>query len=219
MIAGELPGGEGKTLLDVGCGVGRTALAAWEKGYRVLGIDMEQRVIEIAKQQLNEAIKFKVADITKIKFADNKKFDVIVCSEVIEHVTKPQQVLDRAVSLLKEKGIFVMTTPNGMEQWSILDDFGEHNRRFSRGDLEELFGRSGLAIKKIYTVGWPWMRLVVWTYDKMVGMLKISHGTHLKRNLCYRKLYPAIMDKLLKFDNWFNRWQIGTNWVVVGGKQ
>lgn len=219
VVARELPSGRGKTLLDVGCGAGRTALAAGGKGYRVLGIDAEPKVIEIANQLATDLVEFKVADITKIKLANNNKFDVVVCCEVIEHVSNPQRLLKAASDALKETGLFVLTTPNDMGQWSILDDYGEHLTRFNKADLEKLFSSVGLEIKKMYTIGWPFMRFVVWTYDKMASFGRIKHGSHLKKGLFYGKIYPIIMDKLLKIDDCFNGLQRGTNWVIISRRR
>ncbi len=51
-----------------------------------------------------------VCDITAIPLSD-KEFDVILCSEVLEHLPDPMAALDEMTRLLKEDGLLILTTP------------------------------------------------------------------------------------------------------------
>jgi len=63
-------------LLEVGCGTGRIALGLWELGYhRLMGVDIAKGMIEEARRinsVLEYGISFRVADATKLPFADNE---------------------------------------------------------------------------------------------------------------------------------------------------
>nr|WP_172632601.1 methyltransferase domain-containing protein [Methanotorris igneus] len=100
----------------------------------------------------------------------NKKFDVIVAGEIIEHLENPGLFLDKVKEFLKEDGILIITTPNmlslrfiirhtlfGQESpfWKNRDDeirYG-HVIGFSKMLLENLLLRKGYKILEIrYTI-------------------------------------------------------------------
>jgi len=78
----------GCSILEVGCGTGRTACLLAQKGYQVTAIDLSSEMIDKAlhrnkMQQLN--ITFQVGDIKAIPFADNQ-FDVVLIESVTNFV-------------------------------------------------------------------------------------------------------------------------------------
>jgi SAM-dependent methyltransferase len=72
----ELAGGK---VLDAGCGPGRDADLLMERGLEVLGVDLSERMVEIARER-NEA-EFEVADITELEFEE--EFGGVWCSSAI----------------------------------------------------------------------------------------------------------------------------------------
>ena len=84
---------EGKKVLDVGCGGGILSQALGELGAEVIGIDASERTIGVAKAH-SELIKSDVEFFQQtiedfIASNPNKKFDVITCLEMLEHVPSP----------------------------------------------------------------------------------------------------------------------------------
>lgn len=110
-----LKGNGHRRILDVGCGDGR--LAALVKdflGAEVYGADISKRGVTIAKSL---GIKAKVADIAKkIPFADNF-FDLVICTETIEHVADPDTLLKEIHRVLAPTGTLLLTTPN-LSSWT-----------------------------------------------------------------------------------------------------
>ena len=94
-----------KNLLDIGCGAPAKCMQDGSflryLGYGQ-GIDIESRKIEF---------KFKLGSITDIPHKD-KQFDVVTAIEVIEHIDNPLPALKEIHRVLKDKGAFIMTTPN-----------------------------------------------------------------------------------------------------------
>ncbi|MBN1349409.1 class I SAM-dependent methyltransferase, partial [candidate division KSB1 bacterium] len=75
---------ENKTVLDVGCGTGYGSKILSEKATYVHGIDYDSDAINYCKQHYSGSnIEFYQADATK--FAGERKFDVAVCFQAIEH--------------------------------------------------------------------------------------------------------------------------------------
>ena len=72
----DLPPGEGRTLLDVGCSWGRWSLAAARLGYTVIGIDPSLGAVMAARRvarQLNLAATFLVGDARHLPFAGRRR--------------------------------------------------------------------------------------------------------------------------------------------------
>ena len=80
---------KGRFALDVGYGTGRISFALAKKGYNVLGIDINNNAIRLAKgiaQHQRVEIDFQLADFTKPGLVKSEFYDVVVCSEVLEHI-------------------------------------------------------------------------------------------------------------------------------------
>lgn len=100
-------------LLDVGCGTGlMITLPLASLGYRVLGLDIDRSSIETAAG-LNkyDNAEFRCADLFTLDADDG--FDVIICSEVLEHVADPAAFLDVMARAAKKRNLFLLTVPNG----------------------------------------------------------------------------------------------------------
>jgi 2-polyprenyl-3-methyl-5-hydroxy-6-metoxy-1,4-benzoquinol methylase len=99
-------------ILDLGCGNGNISLAIGSCGYNVLGLDLDETSIDNANERNNfENVIFDVKNAEELNV--NDKFDAIVCSEVLEHLYKPEELVKVIWNLLKENGIFIATVPNG----------------------------------------------------------------------------------------------------------
>lgn len=110
-ILDSLP--RGLNVLDVGCGSGvHGAELKRIYGHRVVGVDLSDTSIVKAKTRLAEAY---VADVTRPElypFFDNQKFDVIVFSDILEHLYDPADVLTRHFQLLAPGGHVLISLPN-----------------------------------------------------------------------------------------------------------
>jgi len=106
----------GKNVLDVGIidhVAGKQHSPDWLHGAiasvaaKILGVDILPEAIESLKQ---EGYNVLLWDITKASL--EQKFDVIVVSEVIEHLNNPGALLESASRMLAPQGRLVLTTPN-----------------------------------------------------------------------------------------------------------
>ena len=99
-----------KKVLEIGCGVGDTALAIVKKGGNVLATDFSKEAVAIAHKKKCSNIEFRTTTHDKIK----DEFDIIVLQEVIEHMDKPLQDLRKLKKKLKRNGKIVITCPSFM---------------------------------------------------------------------------------------------------------
>ena len=100
------------TLLDIGCGGGLLCEPFARLGAQVTGIDASKNNIEVAKihaQKTNLQIQYLSKLPEEIK---NKKFDVILCMEVIEHVDNVNFFVESCSKLLNKNGIIFFATIN-----------------------------------------------------------------------------------------------------------
>lgn len=140
-------------ILDFGCGMGWMAPFLSPLG-KVTGIDFSPEGIEIARSRYGEHAKFILANPQSptLGLPDNVKFDVVVCSEVIEHVEFPFDLMAQISSLLRGGGWCVLTTPNG-NVWPQFDrdlrykaDQQPIENWLTTKQVEKLFLQSGFRI-------------------------------------------------------------------------
>ncbi len=101
-------------VLDYGCGTGdHVTYPLACLGHQVLGVDVHQESIEQAvRRYQSPTLSFRVADIDAL-VKDGARFDLVVCSEVLEHLYHPGKFLDTLTQVLEPGGGVIITTPNG----------------------------------------------------------------------------------------------------------
>jgi SAM-dependent methyltransferase len=98
---------KGKSFFDYGGGTGLSFAAAQACGFDAYYYDIDSQAIEFAKENLG----LKPENIISNPENETKKFDVILCDNVIEHVKEPKQLLRFLFGKLNEGGILVLKTP------------------------------------------------------------------------------------------------------------
>lgn len=97
-----------RTICDLGCGNGHIAGRLASLGYEVTGVDASRSGITIAQRAYPD-VKFVQALIDGTLALDN--FDLVISSDVIEHLYRPADLLEAAFSLLKPGGHILIGTP------------------------------------------------------------------------------------------------------------
>jgi SAM-dependent methyltransferase len=219
LILKHAPSGGGRAL-DVGCGSGRVAFRLADRGYRVDGVDIEPRAIALALRirDLRSASNcaFRVGDYRDPGEVLPDHYDLIVCSEVLEHVHGYQAIIANMHRALKPDGRLIVTVPYDMRKFSTLDRYAGHLRRFDReqvlGDLSEF------RTTKLIVTGFPFYRLVVRTYLLLTHLQGRDHSNEIlwarrSTRLVARLLYP-----LIRGDNCFAFTGLGDALIAVADK-
>jgi len=110
------PGGR---VLDTGCGAALVAARMLDLDAEYLGLDFGGPHIQYAARKLREAdgrlrVRFVRADAEQIPLID-ACVDVVVMSEVIEHLLRPDRAVWEVARVLRPGGTFIMTTNNACE--------------------------------------------------------------------------------------------------------
>jgi len=111
----------GFKILDIGCGEGRHTGAVYEyEGVIAVGADINFKDLLKARERLQfhdeigahggGAWNLSVADITRLPFKNNT-FDIVICSEVLEHVPEEKKAAREIIRILKPGGDLVVSVP------------------------------------------------------------------------------------------------------------
>lgn len=148
-------------ILDIGCAGGELARILKERGHHVLGADISAQALEVAAPHLEEGFAFDVADECWPEKLLAMRFDVIVASEIIEHLFEPELFIKNLHKILAPNGRVIVTTPNFLfwknrfrmlfgrfqyEKMGILD-FG-HIRFFTLETTRQTFCDAGFQITR-----------------------------------------------------------------------
>ncbi|MBN2025339.1 MAG: class I SAM-dependent methyltransferase [Actinobacteria bacterium] len=112
-LAGDVTG---KKALDIGCQYGVFSFYLAQRGAMVTGMDISKNwvnrcVRDAARLYPDKGCEFLVGDAQDLPFED-ESFDVVVCTEVIEHVDFAGNVLAEIYRVLVPGGVLVIGTPN-----------------------------------------------------------------------------------------------------------
>lgn len=152
--------------LDVGSGSGFFLRILKKHGYDYdyTGLDFSEEQIELAKKEGTTVLK---ADLNDTLPLDDNSFDIILASEIIEHIYDTDKFLEELHRLLKPGGKLILTTPNiaslgerirllrGIRPAAIdvsVRNTPAHIHGFTLADLKDLFKSAGLKLE--YATGW-----------------------------------------------------------------
>lgn len=147
-------------VLDIGCDTGRLAKQLRDrKNCRVTGIEISAESAEIAKQNCDTLI---CADAFNALPKLGQKYDVVVLADVLEHMPKPEKLLELVNKRVKQTGRVIVCIPNiafiqnrlehlagkfDYAEWGIMDK--THLRFFTKKTATSLFQKSGFEVKEI----------------------------------------------------------------------
>lgn len=104
-------------ILDLGCAQGRFGNLAGDKNCQIIGIELDQKAAEIAKESGNykEVFIADMTDKTSQVYADvlrEAPFDYIIMTDILEHVVEPTELLLMYEKVLKDNGKILISVPN-----------------------------------------------------------------------------------------------------------
>ena len=115
-------------ILDIGCGNGGFSINLSLLGYKVVGVSNQEEniinAIESAKYFDVKNVSFINADVFRINEMFSDEFDIIVCTEVVEHILDDNKLFQVIFKLLKPGGQLYLTTPNYYYESISKEDLG-----------------------------------------------------------------------------------------------
>jgi SAM-dependent methyltransferase len=143
-----------RRLLDLGCWVGFLLAEARERGWEVVGVEPSQFASAYARDRLGLDVRTGELLTSPLPL---RHYDAVVMGDVIEHVPRPGETLDRMAALLRPGGLAWMALPDagslvarglGRRWWSVIPT---HVQFFTRGSIRTLLERHGWTVLEIAT--------------------------------------------------------------------
>jgi glycosyltransferase involved in cell wall biosynthesis len=153
MIIQKLPI-ESDRILDAGFGSGTLFDSLLEKGKQIYGLDIGNDFVRFVHDTFGNNVDLLHSDVGNIPFLD-EVMDCVICSEVLEHVQKPADVIKEFYRVLRPSGTVLITTPNISLRWAITEAVWTRVRReiietehvaFTRRRLRYYLLKSGFRV-------------------------------------------------------------------------
>jgi SAM-dependent methyltransferase len=148
----------GRDFLDVGAGFGRFSRTAHESGFRVSACEPNPNARKVFTQ-LNVFEPDPCLFDAQYAESHESAFDVVLLSQVLEHITDPEEMGRHIYKVLREEGIAAVAVPHFGSLLSRIqgkkDMFispPEHLNFFSKRGLVLLFERCGFKLEYLHTV-------------------------------------------------------------------
>ena len=171
----------GRQVLDVGCAQGNIATLLAECGFQVTAVDLRLTFLQYARRKRTHGdLNYIVASGDQLPFTGSS-YDVIILTELLEHVAWPEEFLRASLRCLRTGGILVISTPNGEYRGNRLPTFrqlpperhGLTRRQFGPGgdahlflftldELTDLVSRIGLEPLVALPISYDWMIMPVY---------------------------------------------------------
>lgn len=155
-------------ILDLGCGNGALCSSLLNAGYDTVGVDFDRQGIETARANVPGAVfhRYGVQDDARGLLAEVEPFDVVVSTEVIEHLYSPHLLPQFAADVLNADGYLVVSTPyhgylknlaialaGAWDHHHTALWHGGHIKFWSRQTLATLLMQNGFEIVDFHGVG------------------------------------------------------------------
>lgn len=169
--------GEGLRVCDLGSGNGYMAGLLARHGFQVVGVDASEKGVELARVNFPQAefvCREMSADLGNVVGND---FDLVISSDVIEHLYRPAVLLEAARAVLKPKGQALLGTPyhgylknlvlaatGKLDNHFCVNWDGGHIKFFSVKTLSELLTQHGFAVSD-----WSYFGRGKWLWKSMIA--------------------------------------------------
>ena len=211
----QIPLRAGMRVLDAGCGSGRHLRESFRTpGVDVAGVDLKRDDLCKAKGFLSLMAREQKgrwlvaqADVTQLPFAD-RSFDVVICSEVLEHIADNRTAVAELVRVLKPGGDLVVTVPRFLPEricWALSRAYhhepGGHIRIYRKAELMALLEAAGVRCRSIrYRHGlhapYWWLKCVVGHKNEDFPLVK-AYRKFLEWDIIRHPPLTALMDRIL----------------------
>jgi SAM-dependent methyltransferase len=154
--------GRGTRFIDVGAGAGRHSYEALRRGAVVTAYDMDEVELKGVDEMFGALelegevppggrAEIKVGDILDMPYPDGS-FDVVLASEILEHVPEADRAISELVRILAPGGILAVTVPRWLPEricWALSDEYhaneGGHIRIFKADELQATIEANGMT--------------------------------------------------------------------------
>jgi 2-polyprenyl-6-hydroxyphenyl methylase / 3-demethylubiquinone-9 3-methyltransferase len=181
-----------REVLDVGCGRGfyTNNIARLPFVKQVIGLEVKEENLTLArKNQPNKKVEYLTQDF--YNWQTTKKFDLIILSEVLEHLVDDELALKKLKKLLKKNGRLIVTVPHSnypflwdplnflLEKiakthvnkniWWLAGIWADHEQLYTIKQIKDLVQKTGFKIdaaEKLVRFCWPFSHFLIYGIGK-----------------------------------------------------
>jgi 2-polyprenyl-3-methyl-5-hydroxy-6-metoxy-1,4-benzoquinol methylase len=140
LIKQKFPQRKDIKILEIGCSGGPLLSLLLSQGYsQVAGIDNSKKAITLCEERGLKNVFF--MEGTAPHF-DSEQFDVIIASDVLEHIQNGKRAVKAWQRIVKKGGIIICFVPALRILWSKHDEDNKHYKRYTKKNLEYLFAEN-----------------------------------------------------------------------------
>ncbi len=125
--------------LDLGCGVGSNLAVLQKYSEKIKGLDNSPKAVQYCREKGWK--KVFLGDIQNLKAESKNSYDLVLCSDVLEHVDDIQAVKEIS-RILAPGGLLVFSVPAHKYLWNDNDDLSHHRRRYEKKRLKKLLAEN-----------------------------------------------------------------------------
>lgn len=177
------------SVLDVGCGPG-LLLEEIKSNFphaKLHGSDFSELAIEIAKENVPEG-DFFIIDLSKDKI--NATYDVVVCSEVLEHIEDDESAIYNLACMTGK--YLLISTPQGKMRKFETSGVG-HVRNYSINEITQKLSANNLEIIKIIEWGFPFYSPLYRDFLDLIGAKGTGGNFGIARKILSLILYGLFL--------------------------
>jgi 2-polyprenyl-3-methyl-5-hydroxy-6-metoxy-1,4-benzoquinol methylase len=134
------------SVLEAGCGWGVNLALLDRAGYRVTGLDISRKSLEMLDHSGRTLIE---ADLCAGLPESVPQYEVVLALDVIEHIDDDQAVIGRLYQLTQPGGYVILSVPALPELYSEFDRIQGHRRRYTPESLRRAFSNSGFDLQDV----------------------------------------------------------------------
>jgi 2-polyprenyl-3-methyl-5-hydroxy-6-metoxy-1,4-benzoquinol methylase len=178
--------------LDIGCGVGSNMQVLSEFSSQVEGVDLSEKAVMYCKERGISTVS--VGNVCDLNLG--KKYDLVLCSELLEHVDDGK-ALKEIATVMESEGMFVFSVPAHMYLWNDNDEISEHLRRYEKERLRSLLSADFKIVKLSY-----WNSTLFLPTYLFYKLRKLRKRREVVNNLTLVPgMFNGILEKILKVEN------------------
>lgn len=188
--------GTKKDILDIGCSQGIISILAAEQTNQVTAIDKNENNIIFAKQLLKDnypdlqaQVSFLCEDFNDWK--QEKRYDCILLTEVLEHLKNPEEFLKKAAGLLRKNGKMIVTVPFGILMHP------DHYSTFYMGNLYQLVS-TVLEVDKIQFMG-RWFGMTAGWKETITQPFSLNLKLILREEANFQQIDQELTEKIKSY--------------------
>lgn len=193
----RLPLESDSRILDIGCGSGRHVCEAYRlRKAVVVGADLDIKNVLDARKRLrfhdhvgehgDGSWHLNVADIRHLPYG-SRSFDLVICSEVMEHIRDEQPAVEELKRVLKPKYYLAVSVPRYLPEricWLLSDEYHQvnqgHVRIYRKNELIDLMTSNGFSFlgshyaHSLHTPYW-WLKCLLGPTRDRHPLVRIYH--------------------------------------------